>query len=459
LKRFLAEMFTITLPSNFAPIILAFQPLMLTRTWQHAVVLLVGAILAPGKRTVSSVLRIMGRQREKQFQNYHRVLNRAVWDLRHGSAILLGLLIQRFAPRGRLLFGIDDTIERRWGPKIRARGIYRDPVRSSHSHLVKASGLRWVSLMLLVRVPWAQRVWALPVLSCLAPSERFYAGGKRQPKTLLDWARQQCFQLRRWLPERDLTVVADGSFAALEFLRQLHSVSIACITRLRLDARLYEPPPARRPGRAGRPSLKGARLPSLKTVLNDPKTQWQTATVPHWYGNTGKCIEFCFGTAIWYHGGLPPAAILWVLIRDPQGRFDPLSLLCTDPAAQPMEVIADYVCRWQMEVTFEEVRTHLGVETQRQWSDKAIARSTPVLLSLFSLVTLLASRLDRRKRLRLLSSSWYRKSLPTFSDTLAAVRRHFWEHAHLFISPAAAHTDKTPSPLLSFFAEALCYAA
>lgn len=449
----------ITLPSDFAPIILAFQPLMLNRTWQHAVVLLVGAILAPGKRTVSSVLRIMGRRREQRFQNYHRVLNRAAWDLRRGSAILLGLLIQRFAPRGRLLFGIDDTIERRWGPKIRARGIYRDPVRSSRSHMVKASGLRWLSLMLLVRVPWAQRVWALPLLTCLAPSERFYAPGKRGPKTLLDWARQQCFQLRRWLPHRDLTLVVDGAFAALEFLDQLRSVSITCITRLRLDARLYEPPPARRRSHPGRPRIKGARLPSLQTRLADRKTRWQTATVPNWYGNTGRRIQFCFGTAIWYHGGLPPASIRWVLIRDPQGSFDPLALLSTDPSAKPLDIIADYVCRWQLEVTFEEARAHLGVETQRQWSDKAIARSTPLLLSLFSLVTLLASCLNQRKRLPILSASWYPKPVPTFSDALAAVRRHFWLHADLFISPVGTHTQKTPPSLLELFSEALCYAA
>jgi hypothetical protein len=452
-------MFMIILPPDFASIILAFQPLMLNRTWQHASVLLVGAILAPGKRTVSSVLRIMGRRQEQRFQNYHRVLNRAAWDLRRGSAILLGLLIQRFVPRGRLLFGIDDTIERRWGPKISARGIYRDPVRSSRSHFVKTSGLRWLSLMLLARVPWAQRVWALPLLTCLAPSERFYADRKRPPKTLLDWARQQCFQLRRWLPDRDLTLVVDGAFAALEFLDQLRSVSITCITRLRLDARLYEPPPARRRGHPGRPSVKGARLSSLKSRLADRKTRWQTATVPNWYGNTGRRIQFCSGTAIWYHGGLPPASIRWVLIRDPEGRFDPLALLCTDPKAKPLDIIADYVCRWQIEVTFEEVRAHLGVETQRQWSDKAIARSTPVLLSLFSLVTLLASCLNSRKRLPILSSSWYHKPVPTFSDALAAVRRHFWSNAHLFTSPAGTHTSKSTPPLLELFAEALCYAA
>lgn len=146
--------------------------------------------------------------------------------------------------------------------------------------------------MLLVQIPWAQRVWALPLLTCLAPSERFYAGRKRKPKSLLDWARQQCFQLRRWLPDRDLILVVDGAFAALEFLDQLHSVSIACITRLRLDARLYEPPRARQRGRPGRPPLKGARLPSLKTRLADRQTRWQTANVANWYGNTGRRIQF-----------------------------------------------------------------------------------------------------------------------------------------------------------------------
>jgi hypothetical protein len=449
----------IILPSDFAPIILAFQPLMLNRTWKHAAVLLVGAILAPGKRTVSSVLRIMGRRREQQFQNYHRVLNRAAWDLRRGSAILLGLLIQHFVPRDRLLFGMDDTIERRWGPKIRARGIYRDPVRSSRSHFVKTSGLRWLSLMLLVRVPWAQRVWALPLLTCLVPSERFYANRKRPPKTLLDWARQQCFQLRRWLPDRDLTLVVDGAFAALEFLAQLRSLSITCITRLRLDARLYAPPPPRRRGHPGRPSLKGARLPSLKTRLTDRTTRWQMATVPNWYGNTGRRIQFCSGTAIWYHGGLPPAPIRWVLIRDPESRFDPLALLSTDVKAKPLAIISDYVCRWQLEVTFQETRAHLGLETQRQWSDKAIARSTPILLSLFSLVTLLASRLTVRQRIPILASSWYHKPVPTFSDALAAVRRHFWAHADLFTSPLGTHTTKFTHPLLELFSEALCYAA
>jgi hypothetical protein len=432
---------------------------MLNRTWQHAVVLLVGAILAPGKRTISSLLRITGRHQERAFQNYHRVLNRATWNLRRGSEILLRLLVQHFAPKGPLLFGIDDTIERRWGPKIRARGIYRDPVRSSKSHFVKASGLRWLSLMLLVNVSWAKRVWALPVFTTLAPSERYYATGKRRAKTLLDWARQQAFQLRRWLPHRTLILVADGAFAALDFLEQLRTVSIVCVTRLRLDAQLYEPAPPRPRGRPGRPRIKGRRLPSLQQRLTDPKTRWSKRTLPDWYGGGQRCIEFCSGTAIWYRGGLPPAPIRWVLIRDPEKRFDPIALLSTDPALAPLDIVTFYVRRWQIEVTFEESRAHLGVETQRQWSDKAIARSTPLLLALFSIVTLMASSLTTGNRLRIQQTAWYHKLNPTFSDALAVVRKHLWSNPDFFMSLSKSDSTKFPAQLLECFSCALCYAA
>lgn len=160
------------LPVRLAPVILAFAPLFSQRVWPQARLLLLGAILAPGQRTVTSCLRIMGLSREHRFVNDHRVLNRARWRGREASRILLGLLINRFVPTGPMVLGIDDTIERRRGKRIQAKGIYRDPVRRSHSHFVKASGLRGVSLMLLAPVPWAARIWALPFLTCLAPSER-----------------------------------------------------------------------------------------------------------------------------------------------------------------------------------------------------------------------------------------------------------------------------------------------
>src|SRR3712207_2557675 len=178
------------LPARFAAVILAFAPLFVHRSWQHARVLLVGAILTPGRRTVASVLRITGRSRERRFVNYHRVLSRAAWCPRTGARILLGQLIDAFAPSGPVVLALDDTIERRWGRCIRAGGIYRDPVRSSDAHFVRTSGLRWMSLMLLAPLPWAGRVWALPFLTALVPSERTSREQGRRHRSLLDVGRR-----------------------------------------------------------------------------------------------------------------------------------------------------------------------------------------------------------------------------------------------------------------------------
>jgi DDE superfamily endonuclease len=178
------------LPACFVGIIIAFAPLFVHRSWKHAQVLLIGAILAPGRRTVTNLLRIAGLSRERHFVNYHRVLSRAAWCLRGGARILLELLVEAFVPDGPIVMAVDDTIERRWGRRIKARGIYRDPVRSSDAHFVKTSGLRWMCLMLLAPIPLAGRVWALPFLTALAPSERFCCEQNRRHKTLIDWGRQ-----------------------------------------------------------------------------------------------------------------------------------------------------------------------------------------------------------------------------------------------------------------------------
>jgi DDE superfamily endonuclease len=393
-------------PSLFVSLWSSFAPLFSDRVGRHAQVLLWGAILAPGKRTVTSCLRIVGLAGEHRFVNYHRVLSRARWNSREASLLLLGLLVRRFVPRGPIVLGIDDTIERRRGKRIQAKGIYRDPVRSSHSHFVKASGLRWVSVMLLAPVPWANRTWALPFLTCLAPSERYRQKHRKRHKLVLDWARQMIFQAQRWLPHRRLVIVGDSAFSALEWLHALVRQHITVVTRLRLDAALYDPAPVRRPGTNGRPRKKGKRRPTLRQVLENKATRWQHLLVPGWYGEGDRVIEVCTRTAVWYHTGLPPVPIRWVLIRDPQQRFDPQALLCTDLTQNPLTIVGWFVRRWQVEVTFQEVRKTLGVETQRQWAEQAIARTTPCLLALFSLVTLLADRLVRRGTLPLPPDAW-----------------------------------------------------
>jgi hypothetical protein len=290
-----------TLPASMLALLLPFAPLFARRVWPRALVLLGGAILAPGRRTVAAALRVMGLEREPRFERYHRVLNRARWSGLAASRILLGLLVAAFAPDGPILLGLDDTIERRWGAKIAARGIYRDPVRSSKGHFVKASGLRWVCLMLLVRIPWAGRDWALPCLTALAPSERHDRERGRRHKALTDWARQLLRAVRRWWPERGLVAVADSAYAALELLAACRAWRrpVTVVTRLRLDAALYAPAPPREPGRVGRPRLKGERLPTPAAVAAAPTTTWTRASLADWYGDGPRVVEIASGTALW----------------------------------------------------------------------------------------------------------------------------------------------------------------
>jgi len=446
------------IPPSFVCIIMAFAPLFYQRSWRYAQTLLLGAIMAPGVRTVASILRITGLMHERRFVNYHRVLNRAVWNARLAALYLLRLLVERFVPDGPIILGIDDTIERRWGRRIQARGIYRDPVRSSDSHFVKTSGLRWLSVMLITPIPWAGVWWALPFLTVLAPSKRSREELGKRHKKLTDWARQMILQIRRWLPGRELILVADSAFAALDLLAALTCKQVACITRLRLDAALYEPAPLRSPGAKGRSRKKGQRCRSLSSILKDPTTIWQSVTV-NWYGAGPRVIEICSQTAVWYHPGSPVLPIRWVLLRDPQGQFEPQALLCTALNYDPAQIVQWFIKRWQVEVTFEEARAHLGVETQRQWSEKAIARSTPCLFGLFSLVALLAAQIDHTKWLGVAATAWYKKATPTFSDTLAAVRRCIWASQGFFTSTPNTDIQKLNPNLYNAIQYALCQAA
>src|SRR3954451_21869354 len=449
------------LPERIIRVLRPFELVFSTRVWPWATALLVGAILAPGPRTVAAALRVLGLQDDGPFQNYHRVLNRACWSSRALSRILLALVLRAFVPPGApVLVGLDDTIERRRGAQIAAKGIYRDPVRSSKSHFVKASGLRWVSLQLLAYIPWAQRVWALPFLTVLAPSERYHQERRQRHKTLPDWGRQLLVQLRRWLPDRSVVAVADSTYAALALLAACARLPtpVVVITRLRLDAALYAPAPARPPGTSGRPRKKGERHPTLAERLADPGTTWQALTVC-WYGGTTRAIEVATATAVWYHGGLPPVALRWVLVRDPLGEFEPQALLCTDPTLRAPQIVECFVLRWQLEVTFHEARAHLGVETQRQWSDRAIQRTTPALLGLVSLVTLIAHELLPGHALPVRQAAWYTKPLPTFVDTLALVRRELWAVPVFSLSPQTTDVIEIPRSRWDRMTTALGYAA
>ena len=266
------------------------------------------------------------------------------------------------------------------------------------------------------------------------------------------------FQLRRWLPKQALIVVADSSYAALDFLHACQSLAqpVTVITRLRLDAALYESAPAY--SGKGRPRKKGRRMPTPQQLIQDKQTVWKRLTLP-WYNQGPRQLEIASGTALWFHYGLPGVSVRYVLIRDLTDKFKPQALLSTDLTVSPENILAYFMRRWQMEPTFQHVRTHLGLETQRQWSDLAIARTTPVLLGLFSLVTLIAHTLLTRQAASVPTTAWYPKQLPTFSDAIALVRRHLSTYFAFSISTDEPDMIKVPRDLWNRFSDLICYAA
>lgn len=427
-------------------------------TWRRILVLVAGTILTTHRRTVAAALRATGLELAEGFSRYHEVLSRSRWSALAAARLLLGLLVDVFVPSGPVVIGLDDTIERRWGAKIKARGIYRDPVRSSHGHFVKASGLRWLSAMLLVPVPWAGRVWALPFLTVLVPSERWASMRGIRHKTLVDGARQMLLQIARWLPGRRIVAVADSSFSVIDLLEAVRS-RVCMVTRLRLDARLFTPALPRAAGTIGRPRRTGGRPPTLAQRLADPVTPWQPHTVVDWYGAGERCVELATGCAVWSHPGRPVVPVRWLVVRDPLGRFRPQGFLATDVDADPVDMLGWFIRRWTIEVTFAEVRRHLGVETQRQWADKAIARTTPLLLGLFSLVTLFANDIQRADTIVVRAAKWYRKDTITFSDALAAVRRQLWTDETFRRSRSDADPQKVRQTIVERLTELACYAA
>ena len=365
----------------------AFCPIVFAPRLAPCPSLLVGAMRAPGARTVTAALRVMGLAAERHFTNYHRVLNRATWSARQGSQIVLGLWITFLVPPGAtMVLGADDTVERRSGRKITAKGCYRDAVRSSHKHVRRCVGLTWVALMRLVPVPWSRRVGARPFLTALCwptepPSDdgpKPASMGAADDETGPPLAAGAPVGLgRRW--------GLCGRGACLG----LRQTQVAMVSRLRWDAALYHQPAPQPPGKRGRKPLTGQRQRSLQGWAKRADTPWETVEV-EWYRGERKTLWVFSRTALWYTPGVPPVAIRYGVVADPEGTLRMEAFFCTDLQATPVAILPWVVRRWSVEVTFEEARAHLGLETQRPWSDQAIARTTPILLALFSLVTVLA---------------------------------------------------------------------
>src|SRR3954470_9447838 len=447
-----------SLPRAILSVLDHFRSAFTRPTWGKVQVLFTGTILARGRRTVAAALRATGYEQVPLFSRFHAVFHRARWSALELARRLLLLLVQAFVPQDGLTLVIDETLERRRGPKITKRGYHRDPIASSKSQHIAASGLRWMVLALVVAVPWNRHRWALPFLSRLAPSAKVDAAQRRRHKTLCTHARQMITAVRRWLPGVPLTLLGDTTYSAIALGHDCRRRRVRLIAPLGLKACLHDPlPPSDgKPGR-GRPRKAGRAQPKLATVLANPATAWREAEIPGSDG-TARALELASGTAWWSHSGEPPLPIRWVLTRDPAGGLESRAYFSTEPADTAEAIVAEFLKRWPIETTFEECRAHLGLETQRQWSDAAIERETPCLFGLYSVVALVGHALEAGSSLPIRTAAWYRKTEATFADVLAAVRRRCWGVANIPDPDDETGVVNIARPLLDRLINAACYA-
>ena len=406
-------------------IIWPFSELFSRSSWHTSLTLFLGAILCKGSRTVTRILRTIGLSQDAGFSKYHRILNSLDWSPKRGSEILLKMLL-KMVGKERPVILIDETLERRKGKKIRAKGYYRDAVRSSRSQVVNTTGLKWLVMALSFRFNFATRAFALPFFTVLEPSEKSTKKQGKRHKTTLDWSIQMVLQLVRWAPSIPFILVGDGGFACARLAWTCFKHNIALVSRLKMNSRIYALPEESPVGKRGPKPKKGARLISFKEMLTKEDLPWKEVEIAGYDGKK-KRVQYLTDTAMWGPDGFSPIAIRWVLVKDPTGEMDPLPLMSTDVNLTAIKVMELYVDRWGLEVTFQESREHLGVETQKQWSDKAIARTTPILMAMYTIVCLIGHRMNEEKSLSAEQTAWYDKETVTFSDLLKAVRVDLWK--------------------------------
>lgn len=445
------------LPAEIISVLVPFRPAFNARTYDKGVELVIGTLLAHGRRTVTSALRALGKEQDKNWSKYHHVLNRAQWSGLAVSQRLLALIVTTLVSAGETVtISVDETLERRWGPQIRKGGHWRDSRSSSQRLQVSTRGLRWLVCAVVVHVPWTEYAIALPFLSILLTPPKVSARLGKRHKTVAQVTGQVVMWLRRTLAGYPIHLVGDGAYAVIKLGLICQRCQVTLIAPLRLDARLFEPPsrPLRR-GK-GRPPLVGARLPNLAAVAESPHTAWHRGRVA-WYGAHTAVMDWATGTALWYTTGTPPLSIRWILVRDPSGKKATRAFFSTEVYQAPPAMIRDFVVRWSLEVTFEECRAHLGIETQRQWSDLAIERTTPILFGLFSLVVLMANALRCHQALPYEQTAWYRKEYATFHDLLRFVRRHIWQHRLFQTGGHSPDIRKLSTTHLDHLLSAVCY--
>ena len=436
----------ISIPSAAEPLLMSLCIAFTKPTFQRFLALCVGAILTTGRRTITSLLWTMRSVVSGHYSSYHRVFSRAPWSLWPLGKVLATAVLKWIPPDESIVISADDTTAQHRGKQVYAKGCHHDAVRSARGCVVFRWGHRWVVLAICVKFPFASRRWALPVLAALYRPKELNKSEGRRHKTSIDLARGLTAVLMRWFPHRRFILLGDGGYAShgLAAFCHRHRRRAALVSRFRADANLYELPPKRSKGQIGRPRIKGRKLPSPKEVVAAAK---RTKATVSWYGGGTRRVELVSGKGHWYRAGAGLVHLRWVFVHDAQGTHRDDYFYTTDLTLTPVQIVSLFNSRWPIETTFQEMRAHLGFETPRQRVAKSVLRMAPCLLGLFTIVCLIYAEQSRRGRLRVRRVAWYKKQEPTFSDTIASVRRLFWSETILKGSSHGRTFKKLPPEL------------
>jgi hypothetical protein len=422
----------LNLPNAMITIFATFAPLFSRPVYINALELLVAHFLCTGKRTVTNLIKRLGKHKDSKFTKYFYVLRRAKWSPFDASKILFLLIVDSLLPKdARIEINIDAHLNRRRGPKIKGLGYHRDAVASSKHQKVFATGHNWLVATVCVRIFGSKYKWSLPFLSYLLTPEKPLSSsrnkadlkGKGRHKKMTKITSQFIIQIRRWLgPKREIVVVADSAFCCREICKTCIKYNVIFCTQLRLDASLYDFPPSHQRKR-GRPRVVGERLPNLDDLLNDKKQKWVRLRAP-WYSSNTKDLDVLTGTCLWYHNTVGGVPIRWILTKDPTGENKPMAILVTDLRICAEQAITFFVGRWPIETTFQEINEHLGLESIHTWSDVSINRTAPVIIASYSLACLMVNEAVKKTGIEISpqTTAWYEKNTITFSDVMVYLK-------------------------------------
>jgi hypothetical protein len=411
--------------SALAPLLLEFYRHFSQPTYQRFLLLMASAVLTVGRRTVSNLLRTAGRLARGHPSSYHRLLSKRRWSLWPLSRALSTFILRRYFPSGPVPVVVDDTVDEHRGKRVYAKACHRDAVRSTRSYTAYRWGHKWVALCILVKFPLAWRPWALPVLVALYRSKESNQEHGRRHKTPPELARGLLAVLMRWFPEKRFVLAGDGGFSThdLASFAFRHCRQAVLVGRFYPSANLYDQPPQRKRGQNGRPRKKGHKLPSPQAVVKHSARQRLHV---RWYGGATRLVEVVSGTGCWYKAGRGLVHVRWVFVHDLEGTHRDEYFFSTDATMTPKEVVEAFMGRWSIEVTFQEVRAYLGLETTRGWTKNTVLRAAPGLFGLYSVVALAWDALPARQAHKG-SIKWSGKRAATFSDAITAVRRQLWQ--------------------------------